>query len=732
MNDPLPLEILSYLGSSASNLPKGVTLNTEVSSDNTALLTLQTDSQLSGDHIFSAKYDQLHTYISFTPSQSQSSGELSFLAFQTAEFALPIRASDTRLQFTYFSRPGFVRPHTFLPLFIFSKGACCLLAPLDTYHEQVLIADNAHLKWGWQGDLECLKPSFSSTLAIIVRSTTRAALQQWTTLLQCRGRLRSSLDRYSSVVLSHLTYWTDNGAAYWYRTEKGLSITASLEQTVRHIEQAQVPLAAVEIDSWFYPHEKTRNISDIGYLHIVPPTGMLRWEPRDDVFKDGGFQTLQKRLGNKPLIFHSRHISSKSPYISELKNERWWITDDRAHPQDDSLFRTWMSDAKRWGACAYEQDWMVEVWLGVRGLRAGAGRIFEWQKQLNDAAKGEGLHLIWCMSTPADMMTASNMEQVISIRSCDDYRYAEDPSILWRWHLVTSKMISALGFCPFKDVFMTHKNTSGKVDIDGDPNAELEACLAVMSAGPVGIGDRLGRTDRNIVSKCCRPDGLLIKPDLPITAMEYSMRNGDGFLWGATHSSAWKYILVVRTGMKACLDETQDIPAQEVLRFADGRKRVIYDWRENTVSTSSCLRASLKVHEWKFWVVCPVWKRGDGGDETYHSVIGDTSKFASVGDKRFGFEHKFTAQQEDDEVQVHVNKASDSDSESTGTWTACENFNDGIELNVMGVSGERIDVVYWSEHEGMLSKVVEIPETGRQCLRMVCNDNKNTTSVELI
>ncbi|CAN8072943.1 unnamed protein product [Agarophyton chilense] len=732
MTNSLSPEFLAFLGSTKHSLPPGVTLTIAASSSCTALLTLSTTTHLSRDHLFSGKYDQLRSFISFNPSESQTCTELSFLAFQTAEFALPIRAADTRLQFSYFSRPGFIRPHTFSPLFIFSNSACCLLAPLDTFHEQVLVADDGLLKWGWQGDLESLKPSFSSTIAIVVRPDTRAALQQWASLLRLRGCIRSSPDRYSSIVLSHLTYWTDNGAAYWYRTEKGLSITETLIQTVKRIEKDQMPLAAVEIDSWFYPHEKTRNISDIGYLHVVPPTGMLCWQPRDDVLGDGGFQKLRESLGNKPFIFHSRHISSESPYINELNSENWWVTDGRAHPQGDTLFRKWMSDAKRWGACTYEQDWMVEVWLGVRGLRAGAGRIYEWQKQLNNAAKAERLRLIWCMSTPADILTASNMEQVISIRSCDDYRYAEDPSILWRWHLVTSSLISVLGICPFKDVFMTHRNQSGTVDIDGDPNAELEACLAVMSAGPVGIGDRLGRTDRELVLKCCRADGLLIKPDVPMTAMEYSMRNEDGFLWGVSRSGAWKYILVVRTGIKSRMEEADDTAVREVMKFADGRKKLIYDWRRKTVYTSSCLEASLRVHEWKLWVLCPVWERVEDGVATYHSVVGDVSKFATVGDKRLSFECKFTSKQADEDVQELLLESFKCDDENNATWDDCESFGDGIDMTVMGVSGEKIQVAYWSEREGLLSDCVEIPPEGRQRLIMKLDEGKGATSLQVM
>ncbi|PXF40174.1 hypothetical protein BWQ96_10112 [Gracilariopsis chorda] len=720
----LPPHVLGFLGSAVKNLPQGVELEASEISDTLALLTLRADAQVAGDKLHSGQYDKLRTYTSFSPFHSAKHSELSFLGFQTAEFALPIRAYDTSLNFTYFSRPGFVRPHTFSPLFIYSKSTCCLLAPLDSFHEQVLLADKGHLKWGWNGDLEALPPSFSSTLAVIVSNTTRAALAKWGCLLRQRGCLRSSLQRYKGAVLSYLTYWTDNGAAYWYRREKGLSISDSLVKTISGIERANIPVGAVEIDSWFYPHEKSRDVSEIGYLHIVPPTGMLRWEPRRDVLDEGQLQALRLRLQNKPLIFHSRHISSKSSYVEEWKNERWWITGDRAHPQGDGLFRKWMSDAKSWGASTYEQDWMVEVWLGVRDLRAEAGRIRKWQKQLDDAAKAEGLHLIWCMSTPADMMTASTLEQIISVRSCDDYRYAQDASILWRWHLTTSHIIGTLGFCPFKDVFMTHKNESGMVDIDGDPNAELEACLAVMSAGPVGIGDRLGRTDADIVWKCCRADGMIIKPDYPMTALEYSMRNDKGLLWGETHIGGWQYILAVRTGIKSENDPNNDVCRTEVLKMQKGEHRLVYDWRQKSACVRSELTASLRLHEWKLWVMCPVWKGGEGKDEVRCSVIGDVSKFATMGDKRFTIDRTLSAYKKDEALDICAVQSETVVTSGDMSWTECEQLGEGLQLTVIGCAGEVVDVCYWDERGGMCSESVTIPTGGEQMLCMQ-HDEKN-------
>ena len=79
------------------------------------------------------------------------------------------------------------------------------------------------------------------------------------------------------------------------------------------------------------------------------------------------------------------------------------------------------------------------------------------------------------MDTPADMAAVSKFADISSIkpqvvRTCDDYRYADDASTVWRWHLTTSLMLHALNLKPYKDVFMSLPIE--KIDrINGGPNA---------------------------------------------------------------------------------------------------------------------------------------------------------------------------------------------------------------------------------------------------------------------
>ena len=161
---------------------------------------------------------------------------------------------------------------------------------------------------------------------------------------------------------------------------------------------------------------------------------------------------------------------------------------------------------------------MLLSWFGVRALRAAPDRAAAWQRALDALADELGVDLIWCMATPADIVLAATLDHVVAVRTSDDYRFAADPALLWTWYLTVNRLAGALGLRAFKDCFFSRRPSRGDDAIDGDEHAELEALLACMSAGPVGIGDRIGRTDREVVMRTCDIDGRIRHVDRPACA----------------------------------------------------------------------------------------------------------------------------------------------------------------------------------------------------------------------
>ena len=75
-----------------------------------------------------------------------------------------------------------------------------------------------------------------------------------------------------------------------------------------------VPIGAVQLDSWFYPHAELRPFDTDEW--VVPPSAMTAWEERADVLPDG-IAALRERLGDPPLVAHIRHLSADAPIAAE-------------------------------------------------------------------------------------------------------------------------------------------------------------------------------------------------------------------------------------------------------------------------------------------------------------------------------------------------------------------------------------------------------------------------------
>ncbi|MCU1400301.1 MAG: hypothetical protein JWN62_3410 [Acidimicrobiales bacterium] len=598
-------------------LPDGVVLDRQVV-EGVELVRLTATRDLTG--VATGRFSRPSARVALSVT-----GEPNYLGFACTQFALPVVAGPS-LDFDFHPAHNLQSPRVLGLLVARVDEMHVLLAPLDQPHEQVIAVGDG-LQWGWHGDLDEVPQGFSTTMGIYTGRTAAALLERWGRDVQgTRARRRSD----ASPITSHLSYWTDNGAAYWYRTEAGRTIGTSVAEAVEALRVDDVPIHGVELDSWCYDHDVPRPIAEIGYPEEVPPSGMLRWTARTDAFDAPSIELdpieqFAERLGRPPLVVHSRHISPQSPYLND---GAWWVDAVAAHPVDPAFFGRWFADARRWGVCAIEQDWMLMYWFGVRALRSVPDRAAAWQRGLDALAEESGVDLIWSMATPADIVLAATLDHVVAVRTCDDYRFAADPALLWTWYLTVNRLAASLGLRAFKDCFFSRRPSPGDDAIDGDEHAELEALLACMSAGPVGIGDRIGHTDREVVMRTCDTDGRIRHVDRPLGLIDACLfgepARGDRLAWATTTSTrdgkVWTYVVAINTST-----DRRTI-ADTLLHDAIGLDRPceVYDWRRGTVHTLDALTAELEGRDWSLWVCAPPGERADAGDLTkYVTIVSD-------------------------------------------------------------------------------------------------------------
>ena len=546
-------------------------------------------------------------------------------AFQYSEFAMPTH-SDASMS-RWFLLPH--RPAAVLPLMLVAPdGRTVLVAPIDRFHDQVLGVASPEraevgLDCGWHGDLDRVPAGFATEVAVLAGESSRSCIERWGALVRRRaGTARPG--RYADVLGSRPSYWTDNGAAYWYRTEPGHDVPGTLAAAVDDLRAREVPVGAVQLDSWFYRHETTRPFDTEEW--VVPPSGLLTWEPRDDILP-AGLGPLRAALGGPPLAAHTRHLSAASPYTTQFE---CWVDGDRAHPKHVDLYERWLDQAAAWGVETFEHDWLIECFLGVRGLREEPGRAQAWQEGIDRAAAARGITLQWCMASPADFCVAASLGQVTSIRTSGDHGYIAGAGFLWAWFLYTNALARALGLHPFKDVFLADTTQP-------EHHSEIEALLSALSTGPVGVGDRVGRADPTVVRRTCRADGVLLKPDVPIAATSAAFKRHAVArpvpLVAETYSDhpagRWAYVLTLNVHRA---DEALDaeVDASTLGDAAPAGDVVVWRWRERAGSAGPARwTVPLEPLGWDYRVLAPVLDSGV-------AVVGDPDVFATAADRRVG------------------------------------------------------------------------------------------------
>jgi hypothetical protein len=623
------------------------------------LVTLRLEAARDLSNVANGAFADPTNYWSFATNERAEGGApagATGFGFQYCEFAMPT-ITDASLQ-GWFLFP--LRPSLVFPMMLVAPDLRTLLiAPMNSFHEQVMAVENG-LRCGWHGDLDEVSAGFATETALWGAASPRAALDEWASHLRAlHGTHRPG--RYADDLNRRPSYWTDNGAAYWYKTEPDHDVPATLVAAVDDLRTRGVPFSTVQLDSWFYPHETLRPFDTAEW--VVPPSGLMEWDARADILPNG-VADLRAQLGDPTLTTHCRHLAAASRYVKEFD---CWVDGERAHPKSAALYERWLDQAVQWGVETYEHDWLIECFLGVRGLREAAGRARAWQEGVDAAAGQRGMTLQWCMPSPADLCQTVTLSNVASVRTSGDHGYLVSAGYLWAWFLYVNVFADALGLRPYKDVFHADPD-------DETAHADVESLLAALSTGPVGIGDRIGRTDPVIVRRTCRADGLLVKPDTVVKAIDrgftrWATRRNTLLTGTATTTHAagdWIYAVTLNC---------TDAPATGRVTIADlgvtSDRVVVWDWRTQTAEVldrGDGWDLALDSLGWDYRVVAPIMNG--------RAVIGDPALYATVGDMRIGA------------VSADATRAT-----------------------VIG-AGERVALVTWTEADGVQRREVDVPRRG--------------------
>ncbi|KAL4218854.1 hypothetical protein ACF0H5_021442 [Mactra antiquata] len=308
-------------------------------------------------------------------------------------------------------------------------------------------------------------------------------------------------EQKKDFTITHLGYWTDNGAYYYYNTETGETYEQTMYDVKNYADKVKIPFRYIQYDSWWYYQGVGR--------------GVKTWRSRPDVFPDG-FKNVTQTL-KLPAAAHNRYWASDTTYAKQNGGKYDFIVEKyKALPVTKQFWVDLFTEAKQWGLILYEQDWLNVEFSGLQALLHDLDLGTQWLTQMAEAASESGIYIQYCMANPRHTMQSLLYPAVTQIRVSNDYNPGGD-----QWKIgISSILASALGLAPYKDTFWTTEKQPGNIYNRTEPNWKLNAVVSTLSTGPVGPSDMVGATNVSMLMKCCREDGVILKPQYPIRAID--------------------------------------------------------------------------------------------------------------------------------------------------------------------------------------------------------------------
>ncbi|MGN6371251.1 MAG: hypothetical protein ACTHN5_23605, partial [Phycisphaerae bacterium] len=421
--------------------------------------------------------------------------------------SLPPKLHPLSFYATHFADPAFSLHETATPYILFDNNAnTAVLSPASNF---LIARMHGTLEMGGSlaSDLNLnlhnLPANFSHQTLLTLGSGIQNTLLAWGNALSAHLHAPRPTNE-ADPLLRYLGYWTDNGAFYYYNYDLQKGYTPTLEALADHYRDKHIPLHYLQLDSWWYPKSLTDFKGKRGQTKNprLPESswnrygGTLEYTAHPDLFPHG-LAAWQKQL-DLPLVVHARWIDLDSPYHAKYKISGVAPTD----PKFWNDIATYLQSA---GVICYEQDWLNFIYDYSPELQSTPDAANQFADNMAKACQSHGLSIQYCMAPARFFLQSAKYPNVTTLRVSDD-RFEPKK---YNNFLYTSLLAHAVGKWPWVDVFRST-----------EPDNLL---LATLSAGPVGIGDEIGKENRDNLLHAVRPDGVIVKPDAPILPTDASI-----------------------------------------------------------------------------------------------------------------------------------------------------------------------------------------------------------------
>jgi hypothetical protein len=514
-----------------------------------------------------------------------------------------------------FAPPSFQPEQNATPWLLFNaRDQAVIFSPANNFFLARMDGDGTNLlACGLNAGATNLPAGFTQRTLVAFGGGINATWDAWgRALTDLHGKTRPAND--ADIGLRYLGCWTDNGAHYYYNYDTNLGYAGTLAELVQHDRDSGIPIRYLQLDSWWY-HKSFTGPDGRTEIKVKNPRlpegewnrygGLLKYEADAAVFPEGlgGFQ----KQVNLPFITHDRWVDPASPYRDKYK-----VSGTAA--VDRGYWDELMENICRAGTVCYEQDWLNCIYNYSPELHFVPGLGEAFSDGMAEAAQARGLSLQYCMALPRNFLQGAYYGNLTTIRASED-RFDRRR---WTPFLYASRLASALGIWPWTDVFMSKERNN--------------LLISTLSAGMVGTGDASGAEDKENLMLAARPDGVLVKPDVPLVPTDATYINeaadpqapmvASTFTQHDARRTAYVFVYNRRDADWPASFQPADLGLTGDVWLYEPRAKAAKKISARTVWT-----VKLKPHEANYFIVAPV-----GPSKIV--FFGDAGKFVSTGHKR--------------------------------------------------------------------------------------------------
>jgi hypothetical protein len=528
--------------------------------------------------------------------------------------SFPQKLRNLSFNDSVFSPPAFRLQQTSTPWFFFDdNGETAVISPASNFLVSQMHGDGIEiLGSGLNHQVSQLPAGFKHTTFMLVDSGVVNTFRKWGKALTDLSGKPKTTDNADDLI-KYLGYWTDNGGHYYYNYDKNLGYAGTLLALKKQYDQKKIPIRYMQLDSWWYQKSLRNPNGTIGgttkNADFPKGTwnaygGTLDYSASPELFPKG-LKSFNQELG-LPFIVHARWLDPTGPYRKNYKVSG-------VSPIDAKWWNERMAYLKANGVITYEQDWLNEIYnhtpLMSRDINVGPA----FADNMARSAQQNGITLQYCMATSRFFLQGSNYPNLTTIRTSED-RFERNK---WNHFLYTSLLADSLNIRPWTDVF--NSTESGNLTI------------AALSAGPVGVGDEIGKESPDALLSTSRADGVLIKPSAPLVPTEASIladaRSEKKPLVSATYTDNGQ-----RVAYAFAYSRRDDSSNYSFSPASLGLSGTVYAYditakTAEKLDAASPLAGSLGQQAWKAFLIAPVGSSGV-------AFMGDTNKIVGTGRQR--------------------------------------------------------------------------------------------------